>query len=326
MKKAVLVLCVAVVAAGTMGTAAAAPLNKDRVSSLADWIVHIDHEQFFASRFGKLVREEIRNSEIEAKLQAFAQVFSFHPLDDVRNVTLGGRGKDPTQAVAMIQGRYNQQTLTALVSMNPFYEAYDYNGHAIHSWLDENKQKQGKEQRQYGAFYGEDTVLISLGRPALEHMLDVLDGKAASLGYLPDLEDFQAEHEGTFLLIAAEDVDQTAAGLDESGIAAQTYRFALAAGEEDATTYIDLTLEALNSEAATKIAQVLMGLKAFVSLSVAEKEPQLAQVVEAITIAWQDNVVRAHLAWDSQELFDMLKTLAKKHGKQVEAAISANVP
>ena len=53
MKKGALILCVAATVAGMMGTATAAPLNKARVSSLANWIVHIDHEQFFASQFGK---------------------------------------------------------------------------------------------------------------------------------------------------------------------------------------------------------------------------------------------------------------------------------
>ncbi len=323
MKKA---LCVAVVTAMLAGPLAAAPLNKARVSSLANWVLHIDSEQFAASRIGKLIRQEVRNSDIEPKLQDFAQVFSFHPLDDIRNVTLYGRGKDPSLAVAMFQGRYNQQTLAAVVGMNPFYEVYEHGGHTVHSWIDENKQKEGQEQRQYGAFYGQDTVLLSMGRHTLEHVLDVLDGKAQAMMYHPDLEDFQAEHEGTFLLVAAEEVDQTVAGLDESGIAQQTRRLALAVGEEDATTYVDITLEALNSEAATKLAQIVMGLKAFVSLSVAEQEPELAQMVEAITIAWQDNVVRVHLAWDSQKLFTLLKTMAEKHGAHVEQAVSVNMP
>jgi len=321
MKKA---FCVAVITAMLAGPLAAAPLNKARVSSLANWILHVDVEQLGASRIGQLAREEIRNSDIEAKLQEFAAVFSFHPLDDIRNVTLYGRGKNPSQAVAMFQGEYNQETLAALVGMNPFYEVYEHGGHTVHSWIDENKQKEGQEQRQYGAFYGQDTVLLSMGRPTLEHVLDVLDRKAQAMTYHPDLEDFQAEHEGTFLLLAADDVDQTAAGLDESGIAQQTRRFALAMGEEDAMTYVDVTLEALNFEAATKLSQILMGLKAFVSLSLAEKEPRLAEVAEAITVALQDNVVRMHLAWDSQELFTLLKTMVEKHEAQVEQAVSIN--
>ena len=319
-------LCIVVVVGLLAGPAIAAPLNKARVSSLANWLLHVDYEQFAASQLGKLVREEVRNSDLEGQLQGFAQVFSFHPLDDIRNVTLYGRGKNPAQAVAMIQGRYNQDTLTGLVSMNPFYEAYEHDGHAIHSWVDENKKQQKEAQRQYGAFYGQDTVLISLGRETLEHVLDVLDGQAEAMMYNPDFEQFQAEHEGTFLLLAADDVDQTVAVVDDSGLAQHTRRFALAVGEEDATAYVDVTVEALSSEAATKMAQILMGLKAFVSLSVAEHEPQLAQVAEAITINWQDNVVRMHLAWDSKELFGLLKTFVEKHHKEVDLAISMDLP
>ena len=55
-------------------------------------------------------------------------------------------------------------------------------------------------------------------------------------------------------------------------------------------------------------------------------ERELAQMVEAITIAWQDNVVRVHLAWDSQKLFTLLKTMAEKHGAHVEQAVSVNMP
>ncbi|MBN1126035.1 MAG: hypothetical protein JXA82_13590 [Sedimentisphaerales bacterium] len=320
MKKSILVLVLLAVCSSSL---VAAPLNKARVSSLANWVVHLDVDQLGKSTIGKLGREEIRNSEIEQKLQGFAQVFSFHPLDDIQNITLCGRGKDPHEAVAIAQGKYDQSILTSLVSMNPFYETSKHGEHTIHSWIDEKQGSNG--QRQYGAFYGSDTVLISMGELTLQHVLDVFDGEANSMMYNYDLADFEQEHPGMFLLIAAQNVNEHLDGIDDSGLLQQTERFALAVGEDDASTYVDLTIQAVSYDATTKIAQILTGLKAFVTLAITEEAPELAKLAESIEIGWQDDVVRVHLDWDSKKLVSVLKEIAEKHEAEAVEAVSTAI-
>ncbi|MBN1817784.1 MAG: hypothetical protein JW828_10515 [Sedimentisphaerales bacterium] len=308
MKKGIFVLVLLAVCGSSL---VAAPLNRARVSAEATWVLHADYEKFLQTTIGKLVREEVRTMGIDEKLQAFAQIFSFNPLSDIKNVTLYGKGKDPQKGVALIQGQFNPDTLTALVTMNPYYENTAYGSHRIHSWIDEKHGVDG--QRQYGAFFGADTVAISMGKETLQHVLDVLDGKLASQKYNYDLADFEQSHQGIFLLVAAQTVNESLQGVDDgSGLIQHTDRFALAMGEDDASTYVDLTLQAVDMDAGTKVFQVLQGLKAFVTLSTTNEAPKLAKIAEAIEIASDNDVVLVHLDWDSKDLFSILKELAEQ--------------
>ena len=297
----------------------AAPLNKARVSAEANWVLHADYEAFIASTLGKLIREELKVMGVEEKLQSFKTVFTFHPLDDIRGVTIYGQGKDPTKAAAIIQGTFNHETLDALVRMNPSFQAVNYGNYVIDSWIDEKKPN---GPRQYGVFHGTDLLLIGGGEDTIKGALDVLDGKATSIADNTDLADFERDHPGMFILIAAEKVNGSVGADDESGILQHTDRFALAIGEDDASAYIDATAEAINPEGAMKITQVLQGLIAFGQLSASEK-PILGKIAQAVQVGCQDRTVRLHFDWDSKDLVAVLKQLAAMQEAAKQAAAAA---
>ena len=95
------------------------PLIKNHISADTDWFVHVDHERFKKSQLGQFVRAELIERGIEEKLEVFANVVSFHPFDDIKDVTIYGRGSDQEKAVVLMKGRFDKKQLEAAVHKNP---------------------------------------------------------------------------------------------------------------------------------------------------------------------------------------------------------------
>lgn len=286
------------------------PLNKSRVSGDANWMLHLDQEALYSSTLGKLILKELEAQGANEKLAGFKTAFSFNPIEDIKSVTIYGQGQDKKKAVAIFRASYDQAVLTSLVNMNPQYEVVNHGKHIIHSWVDE---KNTEGERVYGAFYGNDTVVMSVGKDALVHSLDVMDGKAESLKdlYLYDLDDFQDENEGVFIIAAAKDVQQATKGIEQAAVLNQTNRFAVAIGEDDSTAYINMVLEAKTAEDAMKIQQFAQGMLALVSLQASEAMPELGKVASAFKITTNDRELRLHFAWDSKDLMAIAKKAAE---------------
>jgi len=87
----------------------AGPLDLEQVSGTASWVVHANQQQFRKTKTGQLVRTEMVNLGLEEHLTNFATIFSFHPIDDVRDVTLYGEGKDRKNAVVLIDGFFDKE-------------------------------------------------------------------------------------------------------------------------------------------------------------------------------------------------------------------------
>ena len=86
---------------------------------------------------------------IEEKLEDFATVFSFHPIDDVRDVRVYGNGPAREEAVVMIEADFDQEKLLALVRLNEHYEEIEYGDITLNRWLHEDG-KSGESQMMYG--------------------------------------------------------------------------------------------------------------------------------------------------------------------------------
>ncbi len=220
----------------------------------------------------------------------------------------------------MVQGDLDQYALTALVKTAQAYESSREGNYTIHSWEDEKKDD---GTRLYGAFHNEGSVVLGLNGEIITTALDALDGRSYDLEYKYDLMDFLWEHEGVFLTIAAQNVDDITANIDDAGPVKQLTSFALAVGEDDARLYLDIIAQTKNSEGAANIAQMLQGFKAMAILSTQQEMPKLAEMAGAIEIIAQDDVVRIQFDWDTEELLTTVKELGEKHhvDKEIEAAI-----
>lgn len=311
MKKLMTALVVGVLA--TAAPVLAGSLMKTQISGTANWVVHLDYEGFNASRIGQLIREELKAQGIEAQLENFTTVFGFHPLNDVRDVTLYGQGKQPEKAVVLIDGNFNKETLLALVRMNPMYEETEHNGVPIHRWLhEENKAGQHKEQMMYGCLYNDKLVVISTGLEAVKGAVDVLKGQMTNATAGAVFGQSILETTGAFLLAAASGVSQMVGEEPKAAALRQTDELSLAIGEADGNFYVDLGLKAKTEEAATNISKVLNGIIAFMSMA-GEEQPKLAELAQKLQLSCTNSTVQIHFGADSKSVFDFFKEQWEKN-------------
>ena len=307
MKRAIPILIVAVLA--SMAPVSGGPLDKQQIGAAANWLVHVDYEQAMKSQIGQLVRREMAGFGIEEKMEDFATAFSFHPIDDVRNVTVYGSGHAPEEAVVLIEGRFDPDKLLALVRMNEQYEEIEYGDITLHKWLHEHK-KGGESHTMYGCLCDGDTVVMSAGLDAVTRAVDVLKGTAsnAANGVFDQVE---LNTQGAFLQVAANGVAEMAQEQGKCAGFGQTDEIGLAIGETDGTFYIDMGLLAKSDEAASGIAKILEGIGALALLS-GQERPVLAEFVQRVQLSCQGKAVQIHFESDSQSLFLFLKEQAEQ--------------
>ncbi len=313
MKRMVLGLCIASMVMSSM--VFATPLDKTKVMKEATWTVHLDVDQFRQSVLGKEIINELTARGVVGKLDNFAKVFSFHPINDIQCVTLFGQDKDPQKAAAIIRGTCNPATLIAMVGMNPYYEKSEYGTYTIHSWIDDKKGPDGP--RQYGCFYNPTTLLMGMGKETLQQSLDVLDGKHANAAGNAMFNQFAEGSHGVMVSLFAEKTGETVNGIQEAAILQQTNRIAMLFGEKNNASYVDILLQARNAAEATKIQQFVQGMLAMASLSVADKNPKLDQLISAVNLNCTDDVVRVQCNWDSKDLIALIKQLEQANNSKV---------
>ena len=312
MKKTTTVLILSVLIAA--GSVLGGPLLNTQVSSSANWVVHADYDRFRSTEIGKLIADELEILGIAEKLRNFAAVYSFHPLNDIRGVTLYGNGDNRQKAVVLIDGDFDKEKLVALVSMNPEHEQLEYGRIQIHGWVDENNHKRdGSPQKMYGCFYSETLLILSAGLDATTQAIDVLNGAAACA--TPDsLSTAGINADNAFFRVAARAVDKMAEQEPKAAMLKQADEIALVIGEANGRFYLDMGLKAKSQEDAENIRKMADGLIAFAKLAGQEK-PKLAELVAKLQLSRTEENIRLSFESDSRDLFDLLK---EQWQKQVE--------
>lgn len=289
--------------------AQATPLNMANVSADANWVVHADFDRFHSTDFGKLIQARLDELGISAKLDNFAKVFSFNPLNDVRDATIYGESKDEHKTAILINGRFDQERLLALLRLNPEYGEEPYGGITLRRWHDD---KHGGKM-MYGCFYTDNLVVLSSGQDSVKRAIDVLNGKAGRAGAMifqqPALSDGTA-----FIQIAARNLDGfTQADKQQSIITKQFQSFSAAVGEAGQQFYANVTLQTKSAEAARGITKMIEG---FVSLAVlgGEENSRIGEIAQKVQVACEDNIVRIRFSDSPQAIVGMI-------AKNIEAKV-----
>ena len=311
MRKAVLPLAIIV---GSVLPVWGGPLAKEQVAASANWVVHLDMDQFNQSKLGQLIRNEMTEKGLEAKLLEFKQRFSFHPADDVQNITIYGQGKDKTKAVVLIQGNYDKQTLLGLVRLNESYKEIREGNLVIHSWVDENNNEQ-----MYGTFYDADQVLMGGSAEAVKLGVAVLNGQEKSAQEEGSFSLPATKGPGSIFLAAAKDVS-TMANHKNALLLQQTDELTLVIGEANEKFYIDADLRAKTEEAAVAVGQMAQGLIA-VGVLAGKNHPELAQMAASIGITVENNLVQVSFQMESEKIIAALKKAwDREHQKPTQTA------
>ena len=285
----------------------AGPLVIEQVSDGANWVAHTDYQQFNNSWTGQLIRKELVNLGIEEKLTNFATVFSFHPLDDVRDVTIYGTGKDREKAIVLIEGVFDKERILALVRMNPQHKEITYGDIVLHEWFDENQQGSNDSagQMMYGCFYQDDLIVMGAGLEGVKQAIDVLNGSApnAASGVFNQAA---LDAKGAFFQVAGKRVGEMVGQDPQAAVLRQTDQLGLAIGEVEGKFYIDLGLTARSEEAAQAITKMLDGIIAFASLP-NEEQPMLAELAKKVKVSCEKNTVQVHFESDPEAVVQFLK-------------------
>jgi len=170
MKKTILLLlCAVLILASPLW---AEPLNPRQVPADAKWLVHVDFNKFAQSEIWALINQEISEKD-QKKIDAIATLFGSDPTRDLFGVTLFGPDANEKNAVAIINGRFNQKKLLALLALNEAYAETEYNGQILYHWVDEKDNK-----AKVGFFATESLIVISQSESPVQAMVDLLAGPA----------------------------------------------------------------------------------------------------------------------------------------------------
>lgn len=302
----------------TSSIALAGPLAKTHISADADWVVHINNAQFARTQIGKMIRAELGALGIEEKLGGFSAIFGFHPIDDLRNITIYGTGTDESKAVALAQGKFDPDQLIALVTMNPMYEEIPHGDSIVHKWRDdENTDEHGNQKIMFGCIHKNKTVILGRGLDTVRKAVDVLDGSADNAADSLNLPALKAK--GAFIQIAGKNIARMAAQQGQAAMLKQAESISLAVGEVDSKFYATVSLIANNPEAAQAIGKMADGIIAFMSLA-RQEQPQLAQIANAMKLSYKDNRVSMRLEVDSNKVMAFLKEQWQKEAEKKKAS------
>jgi len=293
----------------------AGSLQKTEVDPEANWLLHANYEAFRDSTLGKLVRAELKAQGIEEQLEDFATVFGFNPLEDLRDVTLYGNGKDREKAVVLIDGRFDQDKLLAMVRMNPEHEEIPHGNVTLHRWQhEENKGKKKKTQIMYGGIYDGRLVVISSGLEAVKGAVDVLAGSGGS-GNLGNT--LPSGNDNAFLRISAAGVGKMVDQEPQAAVLRQTDSLALTVGETAGTISAQLSLTGTSEEVAQSMTKMLEGIIALATLA-AEEQPALAELAKGVKLSQQGRTTQVRFETELRTLFNFLKAQWQQSRQQKE--------
>ncbi len=289
-------------------------LNKNIVSGDANWVAHVDVEEFNNTEIGKIIRRHLDKTGELQKLEVFKAIFSFNPLDDVRNITIYGTGKEKENAVAVIQAKFDKEMLLKLLGQNATHNGVKYGKYQIESWIDD-KHKGNEDERQYGSFHGKDTVVIGTGLDAVKKSLDVLDGEAKNARQKKVFRLLKKAPEGAVIVAAANGLGKMAEQWDQGIMLKNTNQSCLLIGETEGAFDIDLTLDATSSKTATELTQMIQGLIALMNLA-GNDQPKVAELAAAIKLTTKKKLVHVHFEKDIENIASFLKEEWKKQQAQ----------
>ncbi|MBM4102471.1 MAG: hypothetical protein FJ263_00265 [Planctomycetes bacterium] len=312
--KTILVILLAVCLVSGLSTAE--PLNKNHISADAKWIFHVDFEAFRATQLGRLVQDDIRQNW-QPKIDALNQLFGSDLTRDITAMTLFGSKAGEENASLLIYGKFNKEKLTALLTLNGSYKKSDYNGSALHHWVDDRDQK-----NRVGAFAQDNLIVISRTESNVTSVLDILSGKASSLAQqqanpiVPLTEVPQA----AFVLAAAVGLDELSQDDKNAAILQNSKLMAFVGSEDQDSVITRLRLETKDTQAAEQIEMVLRGILAFTTLR-QKDNPDIAALIGACKITRDQSMLNVQFQYPSQALMNILKGFA---AKQSEAQTDPN--
>lgn len=231
----------------------AAELVASQVPASAKWQLHADLDAMRSSGTGQTLFA-LLESEHGKQLRAFKRMFSLHPLNDLRGITLYGDGK-ADHAVALIHGNFDRAHIEDVVSAADNHETGTHAGFTVHHWTDQ-------DVAQHAAFASQNLLVFSRQADLFQEALDVLKAMPAT-----QEDPFFKAQSGQPLIAASARLSE----IDLPGDGARLVRMAktlhLAAHEDEGRFIFRMGAETADATAADRLRRMIDGMIAFAEAS-----------------------------------------------------------
>lgn len=231
----------------------AGPIVPSQVPAAAKWQLHADLDAMRGSETGKSIFARIE-ADHGAQLRAFKRMFSIHPLNDLRGITLYGDGK-PDHAVALIDGIFDLGHIQDVLGAADSHETDTHAGFTIHRWKD-------KDVWQHASFATDRLLVFSRQKDLLHEALDVLKTNAPAKA-----DPFLAANVGNPLIAASARLSEIDLPGDEARLVRMAKTLRIGFNEHGGRFSVRIGAETADAAAAESLRRMLDGVIAFVQAS-----------------------------------------------------------
>jgi hypothetical protein len=300
MKKALVITLTILLGLLLCATLRAEALKKNIVPADAGWIIHLNVEQLLGSRFFTRMMGAEEWAEVEAGNARFEKKFRINLLKDITAVTVYGKGQDEENAVACISGRFDKKHLLYLLGMDEEHKEITYGNITMHNW----------DGEAYGAFVGDNLVVITKSEAILKHALDVVSGSAANITGSEAGAIIARTPADSFLTAAVRNISELLDQEkdDHSAILKKAETAMLHLSERGDDLFMGAEVSVTSAKDADNIEQMLKGLLAMVDMY-RDEIPAGVEIPEDIKISREGNSVRVELSYPAEKL---VKLIAQK--------------
>ena len=294
---------------------AASPLQKEQVAADAKWLLHVDLEQFRATKTGSYFVREILESKLARPKEDLKRDLNFD-LDVTRISSITAYGTDYQRHPDANGVLIVKTDLDVAAALDGLIEKFSKEGGEGAGPV--KREKQGAATT-YSLHNGEGFVcvhpgkLVLLGKSheAVEKAEAVLSGKSANLSTGKAFSGFPEGPKAFFFLAIAEGFNEDAPLPPHAKVLKMTDGARLVLGENAANLFLNLALKAKSAEVMTQMQQVIQGTVALASLS-QQENPDLIQLAQSVKVSGDDKMVTVGVEFPVEKAIQLL---SEKTGK-----------
>jgi len=239
-------------------------LDSKVVGGDATWVAHVDIESILDSELGKLFLAEAAKKEgFDAGIATMKKEFGCDPLQDIRGITLYGPRLGEDDGVIVVDATLATDKLIDLLKEKDSYKSAKYGQHTIHQWTEENVRGDENDKR-YGCFYDNKTVVVATGDKRLHGALDVLDGKSDSLAKTKKIESLPDAAKGAFFILAADKIEFPQGKAPRAEMLKRISAVSAQGGEDEDGLFLQASITAGSDEDAANMRKFAQGFLALV--------------------------------------------------------------
>jgi hypothetical protein len=298
-----------------VSSALAGPIQKQHVPADAKWVIHLDVDALLATPLGEFLGREILDRKL-AKPRADLKLHFDVDFDwrKIQSLTLFGtdfQAKPDTEGVLVVRSRLD--IAGELDKAIDRLAGYFADGQApLKQTQSEPFPLYATKDNVYGTPMGEDLFLLSKSREQLEKARAVVTAKAPSLGSARTMPALTGTPKG-FLVLAVADTSGADAALPPKAKALKNAQGGqLVAGQRDDRLFLNLALNARDTESAAQLQQAVQGLIAIATLTQPDNK-DLQQLVQAAKVAGTDKTVTLNV---SLPMADVLAKVTARHKQE----------